>query len=41
MRNHVKRLLVAPKIIKLAKFPKLLEKFTETVDSLERIEKKL
>ena len=34
-------MLGSPKIIKLAKTPNLLEKFNETVESLEKIEKKL
>ncbi len=37
----MKKLLSSPKIIKLAKMPNLLEKFNETVESLEKIEKKL
>ena len=34
IRSHVKRLLVGPKIIKLSKFSKLLEKFIETTETL-------
>lgn len=37
----MKRLLGSPKIMKLAKVQGLLEKFSETVESLEKIEKKL
>lgn len=31
MRNHVKKLIVGPKIIKLTKIPGLNEKFSEIV----------
>ena len=44
IRGHVKKLLVGPKIFKLAHkglFPNLLEKFNDTTESLEKIEKKL
>lgn len=41
IRGHVKRLLGSPKIMKLAKIQGLLEKFSEIVESLEKIEKKL
>ena len=41
IRGHVKRLLSGPKIMKLAKMQGLLEKFNETTEALEKIEKKL
>jgi len=41
MRNHVKKLVVGPKIIKLTKMPALNENFSKTVEMLEKIEKKL
>lgn len=37
IRNHVKRTTVKPKIKELSRVAKLLDKFTDTVDSLERI----
>lgn len=37
----MKRLLSGPKIMKLAKMQGLLEKFNETTEALEKIEKKL
>lgn len=37
IKAHVKKLLVSPKIFKLAKLPNLLEKFNETTESLEKI----